>query len=187
MGKELEGAKSKVTVEPYSRGVFEVREGSGFTPENIKDPSTVVSAEKTKLNPKQKKKKKHNDVDPLASSNANKSVGKDNVEERGEAIVDTKKLQLTVEKETITPEKTHEQDPSSHPNENEVDPLEVELKDKEAKLHELLTSEVCLVESKGKEMSVLISAVDEVEDKKHAKQKQVAEIDANIRELQISK
>ena len=112
---------------------------------------------------KQKKNKKHNAMDPMASPLANKSVG-----EGVKATVD-------------------EQDLSPHPNENEVDPLADELKVKEEKLHELLTSEVCLVESKGKEMSVLITAVDEVEDEKHAMLKKVAEIEANMREMQIRK
>merc|ERR1711971_1166369 len=101
---------------------------------------------------KQKTNKKRNDIDPIE------------------------------QEPPTTPAKTpDEQDLSSYPNDSEVDPLADELKVKEAKLHELLSSEVCLVESKGKEMSVLITAVDEVEDEKHAVLKKVAEIEANIR------
>ena len=80
-----------------------------------------------------------------------------------------------------------EQESTSHTMEKEVNPLTAELKDKEARLHELLTSDISLVESKGREMSQLISAVDKIEDEKHTVQKKVAEIDANMRELQISK
>ena len=67
------------------------------------------------------------------------------------------------------------------------DPLTRELAEKEAELHELLESEIQLVESKGKEMSSLLSAVDELEDEKHHVDKKVAEIDAQMAELQIKK
>merc|ERR1712192_23641 len=82
---ELVGANSK--------GVSEVRGESGLTPESVFVPFTVVSSERTKLNPKHKKKKKHKDMDPMASPHTNKSVEEDNVEEKGEAIVDSKKPQ----------------------------------------------------------------------------------------------
>ena len=75
---------------------------------------------------------------------------------------------------------------SSNPNEDPVNPLTAELMEKEAKLDELLKSEIDLVESKGKEMSELLSAVDEVEDEKHAVEKKVAEMKAQMSELQIS-
>merc|ERR1711962_46667 len=71
--------------------------------------------------------------------------------------------------------------------EKEEDPLAAELREKEAKLQQLWNSEVSLVETKGKEMSGLISAVDQAEDEKHAMMKKVAEIDAQMKELQISK
>ena len=78
--------------------------------------------------------------------------------------------------------------PSPEPSpEKEEDPLATELREKEAKLQQLWNSEVGLVETKGKEMSALISAVDQAEDEKHAVMKKVAEIDAQMRELQISK
>ena len=67
------------------------------------------------------------------------------------------------------------------------DPLTRELAEKEAELHQLLESEVDLVESKGKEMSSLLSAVDELEDKKHDVDKKVAEIDSQMAELQTRK
>ena len=44
-----------------------------------------------------------------------------------------------------------------------------------------------LVETKGKEMSALLSAADTLEDEKHDVDKKVAEIDAQMNELQISK
>ena len=67
------------------------------------------------------------------------------------------------------------------------DPLTRELAEKEAELHQLLESEVHLVESKGKEMSSLLSAVDEIEDEKHHVDKKVAEIDSQMAELQTRK
>ena len=91
-------------------------------------------------------------------------------------------------------EKTHVEEKSGEKKKNslnrkedKVNPLFVELKDKEAKLHDLLTKEVHLVESKGKEMAGLISAVDEVEDEMHALDKKVDEIEAKMSELQIKK
>merc|ERR1711962_1728870 len=71
--------------------------------------------------------------------------------------------------------------------EKEEDPLAAELREKEAKLQQLWNSEVSLVETKGKEMSGLISAVDQAEDEKHAVMKKVAEIDAQMKKLQINK
>ena len=44
-----------------------------------------------------------------------------------------------------------------------------------------------LIESKGKEMSDLLSELDEAEDEKAAIQKKVAEVDGRIRELQARK
>ena len=160
-------AHTEVTVEPCSEGVSEARKELRATPENMLGPIAVVSSEKTKLNHKKKKKQKR--------------VRREDV--------DTERCQPSVKEDSPTAlEKVQgELDYSSHPNENEIDPLDTELKDKEAKLHEVLTSEVSLVESKGKEMSVLISAVDEVEDEKHAKQKQVADIDGQMMELQMRK
>ena len=88
--------------------------------------------------------------------------------------------------ETIEAEKDKE-DPSPHLVEDQGNPLTRELMAKEAELHELLESEVHLVESKGKEMSSLLSAVDKLEDEKHGVDKKVAEIDAQMGELQVSK
>ena len=155
--KELAGARSKVTV--------------ALKEAKHRGPTVVVPSKKTKLNQKKKM---------------------DNVEGRGEEIVqredvDTERCQPTVKEESPIMDEKGALDHSSYPNENEANPLDAELKDKEAKLHELLTSEAFLIESKGKEMSVLISAVDDIEDEKNSKKKKVAEIDANIRELQISK
>ena len=91
-------------------------------------------------------------------------------------------------------EKTHVEERSGDQKKNsfnrkedKVNPLTVQLKDKEAKLHDLLTKEVHLVESKGKEMAGIISAVDEVEDEMHALDKKVEEIEAKMSELQLKK
>ena len=91
-------------------------------------------------------------------------------------------------------EKTHVEEKSGDKKKNsfnrkedKVNPLTVQLKDKEAKLHDLLTKEVHLVESKGKEMAGLISAVDEIEDEMHALDKKVEEVEAKMSELQTIK
>ena len=80
-----------------------------------------------------------------------------------------------------------EKPPLEDTEEPSEDPLTRELAEKEAELHQLLESEVDLVESKGKEMSSLLSAVDELEDKKHDVDKKVAEIDSQMAELQTRK
>lgn len=88
--------------------------------------------------------------------------------------------------ETVETEKDKE-GPSSHLIEDPDNPLTRELVAKEAELHELLESEVHLVESKGKEMSALLLALDELEDERHGVEKKVAEIDSQMGELQISR
>ena len=58
--------------------------------------------------------------------------------------------------------------------------LEDELAIKEAKLQELWERDRDLVESTGKEMSLLISTVDSNEDEKHAMQKQMTELNSQM-------
>jgi hypothetical protein len=79
-------AHTEVTVEPCSEGVSEARKELGATPEIMLGPIAVVSSEKTKLNPKKKKKQKRNNMDSLASSHANNRDGMSNVQGRSEEI-----------------------------------------------------------------------------------------------------
>ena len=59
-----------------------------------------------------------------------------------------------------------------------------QLVDLEEQLHELYHRDRVLVESRGKEMSELLSELEEIEEEKAAIQKQVAEAEATIRKLQ---
>ena len=59
-----------------------------------------------------------------------------------------------------------------------------QLVDLEEQLHELYHRDRVLVESRGKEMSELLSELEEIEEEKAAIQKQVAEADATIGKLQ---
>ena len=68
--------------------------------------------------------------------------------------------------------------------ENELESLNTQLMGKETKLHELWNNDRSLVESKGTEMSELLSELEEAEEEKAAIQKQVVEIDAAAKELQ---
>merc|ERR1719237_541887 len=99
----------------------------------LQGSTAVVSSEKPKLNHKKKKKQKRNDMDSLASSHAHMPDGMNNVEGRGEEIlkredVDTKRCQSAAKEESpIALEKLQGKlDPSSHPYENEVHPLDAE-------------------------------------------------------------
>ena len=162
-GADMEGLavadEDRVALEPISEGLSEVKEDSGVCTE-LKKP---------------KRKKKQSDREILKPAHENNLHGTSGVASGSEEIV-----------ETIEAEKDKE-DPSPHLVEDQGNPLTRELMAKEAELHELLESEVHLVESKGKEMSSLLSAVDELEDEKHGVDKKVAEIDAQMGELQVSK
>jgi len=61
---------------------------------------------------------------------------------------------------------------------------EQELASKEAKLQELWDKDRALVEATGKEMSLLISAVDNDEDEKHLVQKEVTSLESQMRSIQ---
>ena len=162
-GADMEGLavadEDRVALEPISEGLSEVKEDSGVCTD-LKKP---------------KRKKKQSDREILKPAHENNLHGTSGVASGSEEIVQT----VEAEKE--------KEDPSSHLNEDHGSPLTRELMAKEAELHELLESEVHLVESKGKEMSSLLSAVDELEDEKHGVDKKVAEIDAQMGELQVSK
>ena len=64
-----------------------------------------------------------------------------------------------------------------------IQALRKELVIKEAKLKELLESGQVLVESRGKEMSVLLSRVEDAEEEKHSMLKQVAELDNEMQKI----
>ena len=144
------------------------------------DPTAVSSLEKTKLK-KSKKMNKHHDRESLKYKE--KFLGTNEVASRSAEIVGAEDNE--VEEELLTP--VDKLEALSKLNEDHDDPLTQELAAKESELHELLESEVNLVESKGKEMSALLLAVDELDDEKHDVDKKVAEINAQITELQISK
>ena len=59
-----------------------------------------------------------------------------------------------------------------------------ELVNREAKLHDLLESHIHLVESKGAEMSQIISKLDDAEEEKSALEKETEKLDAAANELQ---
>ena len=67
---------------------------------------------------------------------------------------------------------------------NEKALAEKELASKEAKLQELWDKDRALVEATGKEMSLLISAVDNDEDEKHSVQKEVTKLESQMRSIQ---
>ena len=151
-------------MEPISEGLSEVGEASGVC-KHLK---------------KVKRKKKQSDREILKSADENKLDGTNDVASGSKEIVE----RVEAEEKAPTSLEEHEdkQEPLDHGN-----PLTQELMAKEADLHQLLESEVHLVESKGKEMSALLSAVDRLEDEKHDVDKKVAEIDAQMSELKISK
>ena len=60
---------------------------------------------------------------------------------------------------------------------------EIELGIKEAELKDLLDKDISLVEWTGKKMSLLISAVDRNEDKKHSMQKEVTNLEVQMSDL----
>ena len=64
-----------------------------------------------------------------------------------------------------------------------IQALRKELVIKEAKLKDLLESGQVLVESRGKEMSVLLSRVEDAEEEKHSMLKQVAELDNEMQKI----
>ena len=68
--------------------------------------------------------------------------------------------------------------------ESELEALSSQLADKEAKLLEMWNNDRSFVESKGKEMSELLSKLEDAEEERAAIEKQVAELDASARELQ---
>ena len=68
--------------------------------------------------------------------------------------------------------------------ESELEALSIQLVGKEAELHELWNNDRSFIESKGKEMSELLSKLEDAEEEKAAIEKQVAEVDATARELQ---
>ena len=146
MGGLSVAEEDEVALEPISEGLSEVGEDSPVC-QNMKKP---------------KRKKKQSDGKILKSAHENNLHGTNDVASGSEEIV-----------ETVEPEKDKE-DPSPQLIEDHGNPLTRELMTKEAELHELLESEVHLVESKGKEMSAHLSAVDELEDEKHGVDKKVA-------------
>ena len=156
--------QDKVTLEPISEGLSEVGEASGVC-KHLK---------------KVKRKKKQSDREILKSADENKLDGTNDVASGSKEIVE----RVEAEKKAPTSLEEHEdkQELLDH-----GDPLTQELMAKEADLHQLLESEVDLVESKGKEMSALLSSVDRLEDEKHDVDKKVAEIEAQLSELKISK
>ena len=129
---------------------------------NLLDPTAVVSLEKTKLK-KLKRKSKQSDRESLKSAHENNLQGTIDVASGSKAIVGREDIIEAEEKRPTSLENLEDkQEPLSYTN-----PLTSELMAKEAELHELLESEVLLVETKGKEMSALLSSVDELEDEKH--------------------
>ena len=69
----------------------------------------------------------------------------------------------------------------------ELEALSSQLVGLEAELHHLLNSDRSLIESKAKEMSEVLSELEEAEEEKAAIQKQIADVDARIGELQDRK
>merc|ERR550517_2379189 len=69
----------------------------------------------------------------------------------------------------------------------ELEALSSQLVGLEAELHHLLNSDSSLIESKAKEMSEVLSELEEAEEEKAAIQKQIADVDARIGELQDRK
>jgi len=74
----------------------------------------------------------------------------------------------------------HGLDSTEDPN---IQALKDELAITEAKLGELLDSSQAFVEMRGKEMSLLISAVEDAEEEKHSMLKQVAQLEAEMNNL----
>ena len=62
--------------------------------------------------------------------------------------------------------------------------LSSQLADKEAKLQELWNNDRSFIQTKGKEMSDLLSKLEDTEEEKAGIEKKVAEVDATVRELQ---
>ena len=71
--------------------------------------------------------------------------------------------------------------------EAELEALSNQLLEMEAEYHQLLNTDRSLIESKAKEMSQLLSELEEAEEEKAGIQKQVGEVDSRIRELQDRK
>ena len=159
------------TLEPFHERLSEVSEDSGVhaPSENPLGLTAAITLQKTKL----KKPKKKSKQSGLKSADENKSHG------TNDDVIGSSEI---VGREDVEAEEK--------PLEDTGEPLSYltrELAAKEAELHELLESEVHFVESKGKEMSSLLLSVDEFEDEKHNVDKKVAEIDAQMAELQIRK
>ena len=68
-----------------------------------------------------------------------------------------------------------------------VNHLESALMVKEAELRELLESEIDLIESNKEEMDALIAKMDQLVGERHVVDKTLAELEAQMREIQISK
>ena len=68
-----------------------------------------------------------------------------------------------------------------------VDHLESALVVKETELRELLESEIVLVESNKEEMDALIAKMDQLVGERHVVDETLAELEAQMREMQISK
>ena len=160
--------QDKVTLEPISEGLSEAREDSGVCT-NLKKLKKISKLSERK---KQIENKFHRTNDVASGSSEN--VEREDLEAEEKPPTQLEKLENTEEL-------------FSHPNEGCSDPLTRELSAKEAELHELLESEMQLVESKGKEMSALLSAMDELEDEKQNVDKKVSEIDSQMAELKIRK
>ena len=69
----------------------------------------------------------------------------------------------------------------------ELEALAIDLTKSEAKLDELLNRHMCLIKSKGKEMSHLLTKLDEAEDGRAALKKEAEQLAVAERELQDKK
>ena len=91
-------------------------------------------------------------------------------------------------KDTPLPEKI--QDNPGSPSKCDkpfVNPLAESLRSKETELQKFFESSADLVATKGKEMSLLLAEVDQVEEEKHKMEKKLVEINALMSKLQLSK
>ena len=152
-GMEVE-EQDTATVEPFSEKLSEVREDSGVRApiENLLGPTAVSPLEKTKLK-KPKKKSKHRDRNNLKSADEENLHRRSNANIGSSEFVGREYVEVKMKPATPVEKLEDTEEPFSYPNEDNGDPLTQELAAKEAEVHELLESEVHLVETKGKEMS----------------------------------
>ena len=101
--------------------------------------------------------------------------------------MDLSKVELKEIVDKVDSEEPQDAEEAESETATELGALTLNLRKSEARLHELLNLHMNLIESKGKEMSQLLSKLDEAEDDRAALEKEAQLLDKAERELQDKK